>query len=119
VNGDGRPVRFALTGGECHDVVQAETLLENLSPRNVIADKGYDSDPLRNTIRQRGATPVIPARRGTRRRRYDRTKYKLRNVVERFINRIKHYRRVATRYEKTDPNYLGFLCLASLMTTVL
>ena len=96
-----------------------KTLLENLSPDYVIADKGYDSDPLRNTIRRQGAIPVIPARKGTRRRRYDRTKYKLRNVVERFISRIKHYRRVATRYDKTDPNYFGFICLASLMATVL
>ena len=119
MNGQGRPVRLVLTGGQCHDMVQAETLLEDLSPKNVIGDKGYDSDPLRDKIRRRGATPVIPARRGTRRRRYNRTKYKLRNVVERFINRIKHYRRVSTRYDKTDTNYFGFLCLASLVTTIL
>jgi transposase len=119
VNGRGQAIRFLLTGGQCHDMVQAEALLENLSPENVIADKGYDSDPLRTTIRRQRATPVIPARHGTRRRRYDRTKYKLRNVVERFINRIKHYRRVATRYDKTDPNYFGFICLASLVATVL
>ena len=119
MNGQGRPIRFALTGGQCHDMVQAETLLENLSPDYVIGDKGYDSDPLRKTIRRQGATPVIPARRGIRSRRYDRTKYKLRNLVERFINRIKHYRRVATRYDKTDPNYFGFICLASLVATIL
>lgn len=119
MNGHGKPVRLALTGGECHDQSQAESLLEDLSPQNVIADKGYDSDPLRDTIRRRGATPVIPARKGMRPRQYDRTKYKLRNVVERFINRIKHYRRVATRYDKTDPNYLGFVCLASLVATAL
>ena len=82
-------------------------------------DKGYDSDPLRKNIRRLGAKPIIPARKGIRRRRYDRTKYKLRNVVERFFNRVKHYRRVATRYEKTDPNYLGFLCVASLLTTII
>lgn len=58
---------------------------------------------------------MIPARR----RRYDRTRYKLRNVVERFFNRVKHYRRVATRYDKTDHNYFGFVCLASYMTAVL
>lgn len=119
MNGDGQPVRFCLTGGEHHDMTQAETLLQGLSPEYVIGDKGYDSDPLREQIRHQGAKPVIPARRGIRRRRYDRIKYKLRNVVERFFNRIKHYRRVATRYEKTDSNYLGFLCLASLLTTTL
>ena len=100
-------------------MVEAETLIEGLSADYVIGDKGYDSDPLRKKIRRRGAKPVIPSRKGIRRRRYDRTKYKLRNVVERFFNRVKHYRRVATRYEKTDPNYLGFLCVASLLTTIM
>lgn len=119
VNGQGRPVRFALTGGQRHDMVEAETLLKGLSPKHVIGDKGYDSDPLRKMIRRQGAKPVIPARAGNRRRRYDREKYKLRNVVERYFSRVKHYRRVATRYEKTDPNYLGFLCVASILTTIL
>lgn len=118
MNGHGQPIRFSLTGGERHDMTEAEGLLHNLSPDYVVADKGYDSDPLRQRIRKQGAKPVIPARKGTRRRRYDRTLYKLRNVVERFFNRVKHYRRVATRYEKTDPNYMGFVCLASLVTTV-
>lgn len=112
-------MRFSLTGGERHDMAEAKALLDNLSPDYVIGDKGYDSDPLRRQIRRQGGRPVIPARKGTRRRRYDRTKYKLRNVIERFFNRIKHYRRVATRYEKTDTNYLGFLCLASLLTTTI
>ena len=100
-------------------MTEAETLLKNLSPKYVIGDKGYDSDPLRQQIRRQGAKPVIPARKGIRRRRYDRVRYKLRNVVERFFNRIKHYRRVATRYEKTASSYFGFLCLASLLTTIL
>lgn len=119
MNGHGHPVRFSLTGGERHDMAEAETLLGDLSLEYVIADKGYDSDPLRKTIRRRRGKPLIPSRQGIRRRRYDRQKYKLRNIVERFFNRIKHYRRVATRYDKTDPNYFGFVCLASLMATVL
>ena len=119
VNGHGQPIRFSRTGGERHDLTEAETLLQGLSPDYVIGDQGYDSDPLRKEIRRRGAKPVIPPRKGTRRRRDDRTKYKLRNVVERFFNRVKHDRRVATRYDKTDQNYLGFLWLAALMTTVL
>ncbi|GAB4134255.1 hypothetical protein JCM17478_29550 [Thermopirellula anaerolimosa] len=119
MNGHGRPVRFAPTGGEHHDVTQAEPWVQGLSPEYVIGDKGYDSDLLRDQIRRQGAKPVIPALKEIRRRRYDRIKYKLRNVVERFFNRIKHYRRVATRYEKTAPNRLGFLCQASLLTTIL
>lgn len=118
-NGHGWPVRFSLTGGERHDNTEAETLLSNLSPNYVIGDKAFDSAELRQFIRRRGAKPVIPPRNGTRRRRYDREKYKLRNVIERFFNRIKHCRRVATRYENTDPNYLGFLCVASLVATIL
>jgi transposase len=117
VNAQGTPVRFVLTGGERHDMSQAEALIAELSPHYVVADKGYDSDPLRAQIRRQGAKPVIPSRRGFRCRRHDRTRYKLRNVVERFFNRIKHYRRVATRYDKTDRNYFGFVCLASLIVT--
>jgi len=117
VNEHGEAVRFVLTGGERHDMTEAEALLEGLSPQYVVADKGYDSDPLRQQIRRQGARPVIPSRKGYRRRRYDKTRYKLRNVIERFFNRLKHYRRVATRYDKTDRNYFGFVCLATLMTT--
>ena len=97
---------------------QAEPLLSGLSPGYVVADKGYDCNWLRDQIRRQGAKPVIPARKGFRRRRYDRTRYKLRNVVERFFNRLKHYRRIATRYDKTDTNYQGFIDLAALMTLV-
>jgi transposase len=105
-----------LTEGERHDVTCAEVLLEDLEPEFVIGDKGYDSDALRGTIRAIGAKPVIPSRRTHRKRRHDRQRYKLRNVVERFINRIKHCRRVATRYEKLAANFMGFVQLASALT---
>jgi transposase len=95
---------------------QAQSLLAGLRPQFVVADKGYDCHWLRDEIRRQGGRPVIPTRRGRfHQRRYDRTRYKLRNVVERFFNRLKHFRRVATRYDKTDTNYQGFLCLAALM----
>ena len=95
---------------------QAQSLLAGLRPQFVVADKGYDCHWLRDEIRLQGARPVIPTRRGRiRQRRYDRTRYKLRNVVERFFNRLKHFRRIATRYHKTDTNYQGFLCVAALM----
>ncbi len=115
MNGLGTPVRLVLTGGERHDMSEAETLIADFLPHYVVADKGYDSDPLRKQIRRQGAKPVIPSRKGHRLRRHDRTRYKLRNEVERFFNRIKHYRRVATRYDKTDRNYFGFVVLASLI----
>ena len=114
VAGEGQVVRLSLTEGQRHDVVEAASLIEGLSPTHVIGDKAYDSDGLRKQIRRQKAKPVIPCRKGTRRRRYDKEKYKLRNVVERFFNRLKHCRRVATRYEKTGRNYLGFVRFAAL-----
>ena len=116
VDGEGQPVKLHLTEGERHDVTCAEILLEGLEPEHVIADKGYDSDPLRQRIRSAGAKPVIPSRRNCRTRRYDRQRYKLRNVVERFINRLKQCRRVATRYDKLAATFLGFVQLASIIT---
>ena len=116
VSGEGQPAKLHLTEGQRHDVTCAEVLLEDLEPKHVIGDKGYDSDPLRNKIRSIGAKPVIPSRRSHRIRRHDRQRYKLRNVVERFINRIKHCRRVATRYDKLAVTFLGFVQLASTLT---
>jgi transposase len=99
-------------------MTEAETLLKGVAAEHVIADKGYDSDALRQTIRSQGGRPVIPSRQGHRYRRHDAERYKLRNVVERFINRLKHFRRVATRYEKHAENFFGFVCLASLKMTL-
>ena len=119
VNGEGQPVKLHLTEGERHDVTCAEILLEGLEPGHVIADKGYDSDPLRKKIRSAGAKPVIPSRRNCRTRRHDRQLHKLRNVVERFINRLKHCRRVATRYDKLAATFLGFVQFASIIALAL
>jgi transposase len=97
-------------------VTCAEVLLDSLEPDYVIADKGYDSNTVRKRIRKAGAKPVIPSRRNHRVRRHDRKKYRLRNVVERCINRLKHCRRVATGYEKLAVTFKGFVKFASLMT---
>jgi transposase len=116
VSGEGQPVKLHLTEGQRHDVTCAEILMEGLEPEFVIGDKGYDSDPLRDGIRSIGAKPVIPSRRTHRIRRHDRQRYKLRNVVERFINKIKNCRRVATRYDKLAVTFLGFVQFASILT---
>ena len=80
----------------------------------MIGDKAYDSDPLIAQIEAQGATPVIPSRANRKEPRdYDGQDYKKRNVVERFINVLKQCRRVATRYEKTARNFLGFVLFAS------
>ena len=82
----------------------------------VIADKGYDSDPLVRRIEARGAQAVIPPKKNRKEpREYDEHLYKERNKVERFIHLLKDYRRVATQYEKTDPNYMGFVYVAAVM----
>jgi transposase len=112
----GLPVEIRLTPGQEADVKQAKPLLEGYSPEAVIADKAYDSDPLVETIESKGAEAVIPPKRNRKQPRdFDRYLYKVRNLVERFINRIKHYRRIATRYEKTARNFLAFTHVASIM----
>lgn len=114
MTGAGEPVRLRLTEGQRHDMVEASALIVGLSPEYVLADKGYDSAALRKQIRRQKAKPVIPGRKGTR-RRHDKTRYRNRNVVERFFNLLKHSRRVATRYEKTARNYLGFVQFAAIV----
>jgi putative transposase len=112
----GNPVEFILTPGQKADVTQAEALIEGHDAGSVIADKGYDSDPLVRRIEGTGAEAVIPPKKDRKvAREYDKHLYKERNEVERFIGRLKEYRRVATRYEKTDRNYLAFVHVAAVM----
>jgi transposase len=109
-------VEIRLTPGQKADVTQAEPLLKGYSPAAVIADKAYDSDPLVKTVETNGGEAVIPPKVNRKQPRdFDKYLYKVRNLVERFINRIKHYRRVATRYEKTGRNFLAFIQVASVM----
>jgi transposase len=112
----GNPVRFLLTPGQAVDVGQGAALLEGLDARAAIADKGYDSDELVARIERRGAEAGIPSKKNRKvPRAYDEHLYKERNKVERLINLIKQSRRVATRYEKTARNFVGFLHLASIL----
>jgi transposase len=116
VNGLGLPVEIRLTAGQRADFTQAELLLEGYDPDAVIADKGYDSNDLVQNIEARGGQAVIPPRENrTEQREYDHYLYRERNLVERFMNRIKHYRRVATRYEKTARNFLAFVQVTAIM----
>lgn len=108
----GNPVRWLLAGGEVADITQAQSLLDGLKTDAVLADKGYDADALIDSIQTSGAIAVIPPKRNrVVARSYDRHLYKDRNLVERFFNRIKQFRRIATRYEKLARNYLSFLNL--------
>lgn len=106
-----------LTPGQRGDCPQAPALLDGLRPRHVIADAAYDSDALRGLIHTLGARACIrpnPTRK--RKKRYDRRRYRHRNVIERFFRRIRRCRRVATRYEKKAQNYAAFVWLAAVTT---
>jgi len=112
----GNPLRFILTAGQCHDSPQAEALIEGYSTQALIADKGYDSADLIEAVRGEGIEAVIPPRSNRReQRQYDKHLYKERHLVECFINKIKHYRRIFSRFEKLSKNYLGFLSFVSAL----
>jgi transposase len=112
----GLPVKLILTGGQAADVSQAKTLIEGVPFEVAIGDKGYDSDEVVRAIENTGAEAVIPSRKNrTTPREIDGSRYKDRNLVERFWARVKQYRRVATRYEKKAQNFLAFVHLVSIM----
>jgi transposase len=115
VNGLGMPVEFKLTPGQAADITEAESLLAGYDFDVAMGDKGYDSKKLVDYIESRGAEAVIPPRSNLKdQREFDRHLYKERNLVERFISRIKQFRRVATRYEKTARNFLAFVQVAAI-----
>ena len=86
-----------------------------IDPEVLLADRGYDSDAIREDVRARGGVPEIPTKKNRRvQHPVDRALYALRNRIERFINRLKNSRRVATRYDHTASSFLGFATLASI-----
>lgn len=112
----GNPLRFILTGGQVHDSKQAEALIEGFDFEKLLGDKGYDSNSFRAVIALKGAEAVIPPLRSRSQAiPYDKHVYKERNLVERFFCLIKHFRRIATRYEKTAVSFAGMLSLAGAM----
>jgi transposase len=116
VSGLGLPVEIVLTAGQESDIGQAKTLLGGHEFKAAIADKGYDSAEFVDHVESLGAQAVIPPRKSrTEQREYDRHLYKERNLAERFWHKAKQFRRVATRYDKTDRNYLAFVLLAAIM----
>ena len=116
MSGLGLPAKLVLTPGQAADVTRAETLIEGVPFAVVIADRGYDSKALVGVIEARGAAAVIPTQKNRAvQREIDRDRYKDRNLAERFWHKVKQYRRVATRYEKTARNFLAFVHVASIM----
>ncbi len=116
VDGRGRPLKLILSPGQRGDAPLAPALLEGLAPRRVLADKAYDSNALRAIIADMGAEAVIPCN-PTRKRpiAYDFEAYKARNLVERCFNKLKHFRRIATRYDRRAIHFLSFLHIAAAM----
>lgn len=118
----GNPLSLRLTAGQAADIHQAEPLLESVLPgaKAVIADKSYDADALIEHIEQAGAEAVIPPRAHRKQpRAYDQHRYQARHLVERFFNRIKQFRRVATRYEKLAMHFLGMVTVAAIYVWLL
>ena len=108
----GNPLRLRLSAGQVADIREAPALIQGLAAQAVVGDKGYDADEFVGIIEAQGAQAVIPPRKHrTHPRDYDRHLYKDRNLVERFFNRIKQFRRIATRYEKLAQNFLSMIQL--------
>jgi transposase len=112
----GRPLRLIITPGRAGDIKQAPALLEGQTGDAVLADKAYDSNALREIIASMGAKAVIPSNRS---RKiiipHDAETYKQRNRIERCFNRLKHFRRFATRYDRRTIHFSGFALLAAAM----
>ncbi|WKW52490.1 IS5 family transposase [Rhodomicrobium lacus] len=114
VRGLGCPVRFTLTAGQKGDAPQAAPLIEGLPADIVMADTAYDSDRLRDAIAEKGAVAVIP-NNPSRARKYplDKHLYAQRHLIECCFSKLKQFRRIATRYEKTARNYRSMIALAA------
>ncbi len=116
VRGLGCPVKFTLTAGQKGDAPQAGPLIEGLPAEVVMADTAYDADHFRQAIAQKGALAVIPNNPSRARKHpLDKHLYAQRHLVECCFSRLKQFRRVATRYEKTARNYLAVVTLAAIV----
>ncbi len=116
----GNPINFLITEGQRHDAPMAFDLVRpKPHPRRLLADKGYDSDPLRQYVALHGTEAIIPHRnKGKRRPEVDRFLYRERKHVEHTFARLKHYRRFATRFEKNIQSYAAMVALACAMMWV-
>jgi transposase len=112
----GNPIRFILTAGQHSEIKQANELIQGFRTDYVIADKGYDADSFITEIESIEVSAVVPPKSNRKiMRDYDTYLYRERNLVERVFQKLKHYRRIATRYERLKVTYLAMLCLAATM----
>jgi transposase len=126
--GHGKPISFVLQPGQDHESQAFEPLMERGAvkgrrrgrprrwPKRVVGDKAYSSRRIRQWLRRRGIRITIPRKANERRRgRFNKALYKLRARVEQLINRLKQFRRIATRYEKRAENYLGMVTIGAIL----
>ncbi len=110
----GNLARFVLLPGQRHDMVGVEPLIRNVHFGALLGDKAFDADWLREDLDQRGATAVIPSKANRSRRiAYDKEMYRWRHLVENYFAKIKEFRGIATRYDKTDTSYAANLNLVA------
>lgn len=111
----GLPVQLLLSEGQAYDGHKALDMMDSLNPQTVfLADRAYDADAIRKAVARHGAQANIPSMPQRRiRPAFDKNLYKQRNLVERFFNKIKHFRAIATRYEKDPDNFLALVKLAA------
>ena len=116
VDGLGNPIRVRLTAGQVGEMTQAEALIEGLPAEVVIADMAYDGDRFRARLAATDILAVIPSHpRRSIPHPIDKALYKERHLVECFFNKVKHFKRLATRYEKTATAYLSIFAIAAIM----
>jgi len=116
-NAEGLPIGVVITAGQAHDVTVFPALMQEIdcNPGQMLGDKGYDSEAVRNDIEERGGEAAIPST-ATRKAQHavDKILYALRNRIERFFNRAKNSRRVATGYDKLIESVAAFVLLACI-----
>jgi transposase len=112
----GNPIDFVLTGGQTHDCTQSCTLLLGKTAVAVLADKGYDDNRTRSTIQEMGAEVVIPSRSCRKEAiDHDAYLYRARHAVENVFAKMKHFRSLATRYDKLTRNYAARVAIACMV----
>ena len=111
----GLPLRLIGSPGQRNDIAFAHDLVDGIKAEAAIGDKGYDADHFVDRVADTGTEVVIPPKRNRKvQRSYDVDLYKERNRIERFFNKLKQFRRVATRYDKLLANFMGFVKLAAI-----
>lgn len=117
VDAHGHPIDFEITGGEVHDSQVAEQLIEAVEEADyLIADKGYDAENIRIFIKNKNMIPIIPMRSNSKRlnKEFDKYLYRLRHLVENAFARLKHFRAIATRFDKLARNYQSMIYIACM-----